>query len=49
MVTPASQYIVAQATMNVLSGERYKSINDEVIQKVVSKYAVKTLGEMIPR
>lgn len=48
MVTPASQYIVAQATMNVLGGERYKSINDEVIQKVVSKYAVKTLGEIDP-
>jgi oxaloacetate decarboxylase (Na+ extruding) subunit alpha len=48
MVTPASQYIVAQATMNVLGGERYKNINDEVIQKVVSKYAVKTLGETDP-
>ena len=48
MVTPASQYIVAQATMNVLGGERYKNINDEVIQKVVSKYAIKTLGQTDP-
>ena len=48
MVTPASQYIVAQATMNVLGGERYKSINDEVIQKVVSKYAIRPPGEADP-
>jgi oxaloacetate decarboxylase alpha subunit len=48
MVTPASQYIVAQATMNVLAGERYKNISDEVIQKVVSEYAIKTLGQTDP-
>jgi oxaloacetate decarboxylase (Na+ extruding) subunit alpha len=48
MVTPASQYIVAQATMNVLSGKPYKSINDEVIQKVVLDYAVKAPGQVDP-
>ncbi|HMK65958.1 MAG TPA: biotin carboxyl carrier protein, partial [Thermodesulfobacteriota bacterium] len=48
MVTPASQYIVAQATMNVLSGERYRSISDEVIQKIVLDYAVKPLGGVDP-
>ena len=48
MVTPASQYMVAQASMNVLSGERYKTITDEVIQKVVLDYAVKPPGEVDP-
>ncbi len=48
MVTPASQYIVAQASMNVLSGERYTSINDEVIQKVVLDYAIKAPGDIDP-
>jgi oxaloacetate decarboxylase alpha subunit len=48
MVTPASQYIVAQATMNVLSGERYKNISDEVIQKIVLDAAVKPLGKPDP-
>jgi oxaloacetate decarboxylase alpha subunit len=46
MVTPASQYIVAQATMNIMSGERYKSISDEVIQKLVLDSAVKPSGEI---
>ena len=48
MVTPASQYIVAQATMNVMAGERYRSISDEVIQKVVVDSAVKPLGQIDP-
>jgi len=48
MVTPASQYMVAQASMNVLSGERYKTITDEVIQKVVLDFAVKPPGEVDP-
>jgi oxaloacetate decarboxylase (Na+ extruding) subunit alpha len=32
MVTPYSQFVGVQATMNVISGERYKQIPDEVIQ-----------------
>ena len=48
MVTPASQYIVAQAAINVLAGERYKSICDEVIQKAVLDYAVKPPGKVDP-
>jgi oxaloacetate decarboxylase (Na+ extruding) subunit alpha len=31
MVTPYSQFVGTQATLNVISGERYKSITDEVI------------------
>jgi oxaloacetate decarboxylase (Na+ extruding) subunit alpha len=32
MVTPFSQLVVSQATLNVMSGERYKQISDEVIR-----------------
>ncbi|MFH5822938.1 pyruvate/oxaloacetate carboxyltransferase [Georgenia sp. AZ-5] len=31
VMTPFAQYIVAQATLNVIAGERYKQISDEVI------------------
>ena len=31
VMTPFAQYIVTQATLNVLSGERYSQISDEVI------------------
>ncbi len=32
MVTPYSQFVVSQATMNVMLGQRYKQIIDEIIQ-----------------
>lgn len=32
MVTPYSQFVGAQAVMNVIMGERYKQISDQVIQ-----------------
>jgi len=32
MVTPFSQFVVSQAAMNVMSGERYQRISDEVIK-----------------
>ncbi len=32
MVTPFSQHVVTQATINVMLGERYKEVTDEVIQ-----------------
>jgi oxaloacetate decarboxylase alpha subunit len=35
MVTPYSQFVGVQATMNVILGERYKSVSDEVIQYVL--------------
>ena len=32
MVTPFSQFVVSQASINVMLGERYKQVTDEVIQ-----------------
>jgi len=40
MITPFSQFIASQATMNVISGERYKIIPDEIIE-----YAAGLFGE----
>jgi len=40
MVTPYSQFVGVQATMNIISGERYKEVADEVIQ-----YALGLWGE----
>lgn len=40
MVTPYSQFMGAQAVMNVLAGERYKTVSDEIIQ-----YALGFWGE----
>jgi oxaloacetate decarboxylase alpha subunit len=34
MVTPLSQFVATQATMNVVSGERYKVIPDGIIEYV---------------
>ena len=48
MVTPTSQFIVAQATMNVLGGEPYANICDEVIEKIVLKSTVPPPGEVDP-
>jgi len=42
MVTPYSQFVGVQATMNVIVGERYKATSDEVIQ-----YALGFWGEDI--
>ena len=38
MVTPFSQIVVTQAVMNVVAGERYKNIPDEVIRYVGGKF-----------
>lgn len=40
MVTPFSQFVVSQAAMNVMLGERYREVPDEVIQ-----YALGFWGE----
>jgi oxaloacetate decarboxylase (Na+ extruding) subunit alpha len=32
MVTPYSQFVGAQAVLNVVTGERYKQVSDEIIQ-----------------
>lgn len=38
VVTPFAQYIVTQATMNVLSGERYSHLTDEVIDLLLGDF-----------
>lgn len=38
MITPFSQYIVTQATMNVTVGERYKSVTDDIIKLAMGYY-----------
>jgi oxaloacetate decarboxylase alpha subunit len=44
MVTPLSQYVCAQATINVILGERYKQVIDQVLQ-----YALGFWGREAPR
>jgi oxaloacetate decarboxylase alpha subunit len=38
VVTPFAQYIVTQATMNVMSGERWSNISDEVIDMLLGDF-----------
>jgi oxaloacetate decarboxylase alpha subunit len=38
MVTPFSQFVGSQATMNVISGERYKTVSTQVIEYVARYY-----------
>ena len=45
LVTPSSQIVGAQALMNVLDGERYKTLNKEFVDLVNGKYG-KTPGKI---
>ena len=38
MVTPFSQFVVTQASVNVMQGERYKTITDEIIKFALGHY-----------
>lgn len=38
MVTPFSQFVVTQASVNVMQGERYKTITDEIIRFALGHY-----------
>ena len=38
MVTPVSQFVVTQASLNVTQGERYRTVIDEVIQFAFGHY-----------
>ena len=38
IVTPISQYVVTQATLNITLGERYKEVLDEIVKVVVGCY-----------
>ncbi|NNN18450.1 MAG: hypothetical protein HKL84_01210 [Acidimicrobiaceae bacterium] len=44
MVTPYSQFVVSQATINVFSGERYKVVTDELIKYVLGFYGEEASG-----
>lgn len=42
MVTPFSQFVVTQATLNITLGERYKEVLDEIIKIVLGCYGPQT-------
>jgi len=46
MVTPLSQFVGAQATMNVILGERYKEAPDEVIQLALGYWGKEPVTDM---
>ena len=48
LVTPLSQMVGTQATMNVLRGKRYSMVSNEIKDLVLGKYG-KTPGEMNPK
>jgi oxaloacetate decarboxylase alpha subunit len=47
MVTPFSQFVATQASLNVMQGERYKTITDEIIKFALGHYGrqVKPIDE----
>jgi oxaloacetate decarboxylase (Na+ extruding) subunit alpha len=48
MVTPYSQFIGVQATMNVIVGERYKEVPDEVIQYALGLWGAEECSSIDP-
>lgn len=48
MVTPFSQFVCTQATMNVITGERYSHIPDEVIQLVMGHWGEEAAIDVDP-
>ncbi len=48
MVTPFSQLVVTQATMNVLLGERYKEVPDEIIQYALGYFGEEAMAGVVP-
>lgn len=40
VMTPFAQYVVAQATLNVASGERYKHVSEEVLDMVRGEFGI---------
>jgi oxaloacetate decarboxylase alpha subunit len=48
MVTPYSQFVGVQAAMNVISGERYKVISDEVVQYALGLWGEEESSSMDP-
>src|SRR5690625_4091018 len=48
MVTPYSQFMGAQAVMNVMAGERYKVVSDELIQYALGLWGEEESSAMDP-
>jgi len=48
MVTPYSQFVGVQASMNVILGERYREVTDEVIQYALGLWGVEESSSMDP-
>jgi oxaloacetate decarboxylase alpha subunit len=48
MVTPYSQFVGVQATMNVVVGERYREVSDEVIQYALGFWGEEEAASMHP-
>ncbi len=48
MVTPLSQFVGTQAALNVLSGERYREVSDEVIGYALGRWGAEAVDVMDP-
>jgi oxaloacetate decarboxylase alpha subunit len=48
MVTPLSQFVVSQAAINVIVGERYKEVTDQVIQYALGYWGKDALALLDP-
>lgn len=48
MVTPLSQFVGSQAAINVIVGERYKEVTDQIIDYALGRYGEEATTEMHP-
>lgn len=48
MVTPFSQFVVSQATINVLTKDRYSTVTDEIIKYTLGEYGEEASGGVEP-
>lgn len=48
MVTPLSQFVGSQAALNVISGSRYGSVTDEVIEYALGRWGPEAVAQMDP-
>ena len=48
MVTPLSQFVGSQAAINVISGERYKQVTDQVIRYALGQFGEEAIGLIDP-
>ena len=46
MVTPFSQFVGSQAAINVIQGERYKEVTDQVLQYALGYWGAEAAGEV---